>query len=121
MKLQPPSNRPDPPGLAQWPEAESPPAVDLMAERITSIVWATGFGYNYDWIKLPVGDDKGYPVQRRGVTAWPGLYFMGLQWMYGTNSAQFYGVREDAEHVARHIAAYFDRAANSLWPRADRG
>ena len=110
----PVDDRPDPPGLAQWPEAESPPAVDLMAEGITSIVWATGFGYNYDWIKLPVGDDKGYPVQRRGVTAWPGLYFMGLQWMYGTNSAQFYGVREDAEHVARHIAAYFDRAANSL-------
>ena len=42
--------------------------------------------------------------QQRGVTQWPGLYFMGLQWMYGANSAQFYGVHEDAAYVAGHIA-----------------
>ena len=77
-------------------------------------MWATGFSYNYDWIKLPVGDDKNYPIQQRGVTRWPGLYFMGLQWMYGTNSAQFYGVREDAEYVARHIADRYGRDIISL-------
>lgn len=99
----PADDQPDPPGLDLWPKDESPSCIDLKAEGITSIVWATGFGYNYDWIKLPVGDDKNYPIQQRGVTQWAGLYFMGLQWMYGTNSAQFYGVREDAEYVARHI------------------
>ena len=100
----PADDRPDPPGLDAWPAAESPASIDLQAEGIRTIVWATGFGYNYDWIKLPVGDEKGYPIQQRGITRWPGLYFMGLQWMYGSNSAQFYGVREDAEFVARHIA-----------------
>jgi putative flavoprotein involved in K+ transport len=100
----PPDDNPDPPGIEAWPAQESPASIDLAAEGITSIVWATGFGYNYDWIKLPVGDHRDFPIQQRGVTQWPGLYFMGLQWMYGTNSAQFYGVHEDAEYVARHIA-----------------
>lgn len=100
----PPDEQTDPPGIDAWPKAEGPASIDLKAEGITSIVWATGFGYNYDWIKLPVGDERNYPIQQRGVTQWPGLYFMGLQWMYGSNSAQFYGVREDAEYVARHIA-----------------
>ena len=96
----PPDDNPDPPGLDAWPAEESPVQLDLVAEGITSIIWATGFGYNYDWIKLPVGDHRGFPIQQRGVTQWPGLYFMGLQWMYGANSAQFYGVHEDAEYVA---------------------
>ncbi|MFZ1754093.1 MAG: NAD(P)-binding domain-containing protein [Caldilineaceae bacterium] len=106
----PADDQPDPPGLEAWPAAESPTRLDLEREGITAVVWATGFGYNYDWIQLPVGDDRGYPVQTRGVTRWPGLYFMGLQWMYGANSAQFYGVREDAEYVAGHIADFFPSA-----------
>jgi putative flavoprotein involved in K+ transport len=101
----PPDDNPDPPGLERWPKGESPASIDLKAEGITSVVWATGFGYAYDWIGMPVGDERGYPIQERGVTQWPGLYFMGLQWMYGTNSAQFYGVHEDALYVADHIAA----------------
>lgn len=96
----------DPPGLEEWPGAEGPTTLDLQEEGITAVVWATGFGYSYDWIKLPVGDERGYPVQKRGVTAWPGLYFMGLQWMYGSKSAQFFGVREDAAYVAGHIAEF---------------
>lgn len=102
----PANDQSDPPGLEAWPGEESPTSIDLHNEGITAVVWATGFGYNYDWIRLPVGDERGYPVQKRGVTAWPGLYFMGLQWMYGSKSAQFFGVREDAEYVARHVAAY---------------
>ncbi len=105
----PPDDNPDPPGLDAWPKHESPVSIDLAAQGITSIVWATGFGYNYDWIKLPVGDHRDFPIQQRGVTRWPGLYFMGLQWMYGTNSAQFYGVHEDAAYVARHIAEFYAR------------
>ncbi len=100
----PADDAPDPPGLEQWPKTESPPSLDLKAAGIVTIIWATGFGYNYDWIKLPVGDKNNYPVQQRGVTRWPGLYFMGLQWMYGSSSAIFYGVRKDAAYVAQHIA-----------------
>ena len=76
----------------------------LQAAGITSVIWATGFKYDYSWIKLPLTGGRGYPVQRRGVTAWPGLYFTGLQWMYSAKSAQFIGVSEDAQHVAEQLA-----------------
>lgn len=53
---------------------------------------------------FPESTGREHIVLERGVTRWPGLYFMGLQWMYGTNSAQFYGVHEDALYVATRIA-----------------
>jgi len=95
---------PDPPGIMSIEVPESPAELDLEAEGIGSIIWATGFRYDYSWIKLPVAGKFGYPVQRRGVTAWPGLYFTGLQWMFSAKSAQFIGVGEDACYVAEHIA-----------------
>ena len=60
-----------------------------------------------DWIKLPITGEYNYPIQQRGVTEYPGLYFMGLQWMYGSKSAQFIGVGEDAEYVAGHVIDNF--------------
>jgi putative flavoprotein involved in K+ transport len=46
----------------------------------------------------------GFPVQVDGRTAVPGLYFVGVHWMRKNKSAILYGVGEDAEIVARHIA-----------------
>ena len=90
-----------------WPEYDPPNEIDLSDAGIRTIIWATGFEYNYEWIKLPVTDDRNYPIQRRGVTKYMGLYFMGLQWMHGSKSAQFIGVGEDAEYVANHVASNF--------------
>ena len=100
----PPDETVEPPDIEGWPKEESPDSLNLVEAGITTIVWSTGFKYDFDWIKLPITDEHNYPIQRRGVTAYPGLYFMGLQWMYGSKSAQFIGVGEDAEYVAGHVA-----------------
>jgi putative flavoprotein involved in K+ transport len=97
----------EPQGIERWPESEGPTSFNLIDFGIKTIIWATGFKYDFDWIKLPVTDEYNFPIQQRGITEFPGLYFMGLQWMYGSKSAQFIGVGEDAEHVCRHIADFF--------------
>ena len=49
-------------------------------------------------------DEAGYPVAPGGASAWPGLYFVGLNWMTWRKSGILYGVGEDALSVARHLA-----------------
>ena len=82
------------------------PAIDLEDENVTTIVWATGFSFDFSWIDFPVRDEMGYPVTDRGATSVPGLYFMGLNWMVKRKSGLLYGVGDDARHVAGHIAGY---------------
>jgi putative flavoprotein involved in K+ transport len=101
----PPEPEPDPPGISDIRVPDPPLELDIKQAGISTVIWATGFRYDYSWIKLPVTGNHGYPVQRRGVTAWPGLYFSGLQWMFSAKSAQFIGVSEDACYVAEHIAS----------------
>ena len=48
-------------------------------------------------------DGDGYPIQRRGVTDYPGLYFVGLPWLHTAKSGLLFGVSEDAAHIASHI------------------
>ncbi|HWZ41469.1 MAG TPA: NAD(P)-binding domain-containing protein [Bradyrhizobium sp.] len=84
------------------PEVET---LDLRDARITTVVWATGYRYDFAWIECPVFDQQGAPEQRRGVTGVPGLYFLGLPRMYKVKSAFLWGVGEDAEYLANHIAA----------------
>ncbi len=72
-------------------------------ENISSIIWATGFRYDFKWIKLDITNKFGHPVQRRGITKYNGLYFMGLQWMHSSKSAQFVGVAEDAKFIVDDI------------------
>ncbi|MSQ14669.1 MAG: FAD-dependent oxidoreductase [Dehalococcoidia bacterium] len=78
--------------------------LDLRSAGIQTVVWAMGFARDYRWIHLPITDDDGYPLQQRGVTAYPGLYFMGLRYQYKAKSDLFYGVGEDAAFVAGEIA-----------------
>lgn len=94
------------------PELVNIPFLDLKAEGITSIVWATGFRCNFDWVDLPVLDPRGYPLQDRGITPFTGLYFCGLHWMYSLKSGLFFGVGEAAQHVTSHLLSG-DRAAAS--------
>jgi putative flavoprotein involved in K+ transport len=85
-------------------EQEEPTELDLKAAGVKTIVWAHGFGFDFSWVRLPVFDSYGYPVQSQGVTDHPGLYFLGLNWLHSRKSALFCGVGEDAAHVAAHIA-----------------
>lgn len=86
-------------------EQEQRDQLDLADAGIGTVIWATGYRWDYGgWIDLPVVDDYGYPVQQRGVTAYPGLYFLGLHYLHTRRSGLLLGVGDDAEHVAAHIA-----------------
>lgn len=78
--------------------------LDLESEDITSIIWAGGYDFDFSWIKFPIFDEFGYPIQKRGVTEQPGLYFLGLHWMHTLKSGLFLGVGDDTAHIAGHIA-----------------
>lgn len=80
-------------------------ALDLRAEGIASIIWATGFACDYGWLRAGRFDARGVPVHDRGVTEVPGLYFLGLPWLTRRASPFIWGVWHDAALLADHIAA----------------
>ncbi|MFL5796489.1 MAG: flavin-containing monooxygenase [Actinomycetota bacterium] len=74
--------------------------------EVANVIWCTGFRLDYSWIELPVFSDDGQPLQDRGVVQRaPGLYFLGLEFLYAATSGVLPGIGRDAEYVARHIAA----------------
>lgn len=79
--------------------------LDLREADIRAVVWATGYRHDYAWIRFPVFDEHGYPVQERGVTDVPGLYFLGLHWLHTLGSGLFVGVGGDAAHVVEQLTA----------------
>lgn len=81
----------------------SPRQLDVAAAGITSVVWTTGYSFALEWIELPVLDANGAPQHRRGVTAVPGLYFIGLPWLTCAKSSFLFGVGDDAAWIASCI------------------
>ena len=76
--------------------------------EVDAVIWATGYRSEYDWIDVPVFDEDGRVRHRRGVTDYPGLFFLGLSWQYTRGSALLGWVKDDAEFIAEHIAANAD-------------
>ena len=72
---------------------------------VANVIWCTGFRQDFSWIDVPVFDGDLSPIQERGVTPEPGLYFVGLDFLYSFASENVGGVRRDAKHIARRIAA----------------
>jgi putative flavoprotein involved in K+ transport len=70
---------------------------------VSSLIWATGFRLDHSWIDAPVFDQDGRVVHERGVTASPGLYFLGLPWQHTRGSALLGWVKDDAEYLAHQI------------------
>jgi putative flavoprotein involved in K+ transport len=85
--------------------------LDLRAAGVASVIWATGYSCDFSWIDLPVLDSRGEPVHRGGITAVPGLYFIGLQWLSKMNSSFLAGVGDDAARLADHIAGRMGQGA----------
>jgi putative flavoprotein involved in K+ transport len=77
--------------------------LDTSAAGITTVIWAIGYRFDFGWIKCGVFDANGRPVHHRGVTATPGLYFLGLPRLHKIKSAFLWGVGEDAAYLAGHI------------------
>lgn len=74
--------------------------LDLAAEGISTVLWTTGYSPDYRWLDVPVERDLGVPVHQRGVTAVPGLTFIGLLWQRDNASANLVGIARDAEYLA---------------------
>ncbi|HEY7633950.1 MAG TPA: NAD(P)-binding domain-containing protein [Gemmatimonadales bacterium] len=74
--------------------------------EVGNVIWCTGFHPGFSWIDLPLPlDDHGEPIQRRGVVPGePGLYFVGLHFLYAMSSTMIHGVSRDAEYIAEAIA-----------------
>ena len=79
-------------------------SLDLTRAGITTIVWATGFTSDYGWLAVDTFDANGRPRHQRGVSAEPGVYFLGLSWQSRRGSAFIWGVWHDARYLAEQIA-----------------
>ncbi len=93
------------PRLLDGYKEEGVTELNLQGVGISTVVWATGYAFDFSLVKLPVVDSDGYPIQKRGVTRYPGLYFLGLPWLYNRRSGILFGVGDDAAYLAAHIAA----------------
>jgi putative flavoprotein involved in K+ transport len=70
-----------------------------------NVIWCTGFHPGFSWIDLPIFGKEG-PIHERGVVkSEPGLYFVGLEFLYAMSSVMVHGIGRDAEHIASHIAS----------------
>ena len=87
------------------------PEIDLAAADVAAVVWATGYRYDFSWVEAPVLDAAGYPRAPGGVSACPGLYFVGLNWMTRRKSGILYGVGDDARSVAEHLGGRLSTAS----------
>lgn len=101
------------------PDCVSSPIRELNLSKagITSIIWATGYAVDYQWLKADVFDENGKPIHQRGVTDQQGVFFLGLPWQSRRGSAFIWGVWHDAKYVADQIAkqrTYQDYHTHSL-------
>jgi putative flavoprotein involved in K+ transport len=98
-----------------WPLAlnhwQHPGEVDLVAQGFSCVIWATGYRRNYSWLRIPVLDSRGEIIHDGGITPWPGLYAMGLNFMRRRKSTFIGGVGEDAEELSTHIASHLASVA----------
>jgi putative flavoprotein involved in K+ transport len=73
---------------------------------VSNVIWCTGFRPDYHWIDLSLTTHNGLPIHDRGIVeSCPGLYFIGLLFLYSLSSALVGGVGRDAEHIVDHIVS----------------
>ncbi|MGQ7830149.1 flavin-containing monooxygenase [Altererythrobacter sp. Z27] len=84
---------------------EAPTQIDLVAEGISSVIWATGYRRSYPWLHLDALDEHGEIAQQDGIARLPGLYVLGLPFMRHRASSFIDGVGRDAEAISQTIIA----------------
>jgi putative flavoprotein involved in K+ transport len=99
-----------------WEPQEERSSLALADAGITAVVWCIGFTPDFGWLDAPVFNGRGQPGHVRGVTAQPGLYFIGLPWLHTWGSGRFSGVARDALFLAEQI----ERRAGASTPAAGR-
>jgi putative flavoprotein involved in K+ transport len=89
---------------------ETPDTLDLKAEQIDTVIWATGYRRAYPWLHVPILDARGEIVHEGGITPQDGLYVLGLNFQRRRNSSFIDGVGDDAWVIAQDIAQSVTRS-----------
>jgi putative flavoprotein involved in K+ transport len=96
-------------GINRVPRVEGvrdskPLLADGQVLDVQNVIWCTGYKTNFPWIQLPVFDDRGDPIHERGVVhKVPGLFFVGLHYLYAMSSATLIGIGRDARYVVEAL------------------
>ena len=111
--------------LGPYPDCVTNPLLelDLAGAGVTTIIWATGYVTDFGWLKVDAFDGNGRPRHQRGVSAEPGVYFLGLPWLSRRGSSFIWGVWHDARYIADQISIQRGYAAHGdlLTQRRERG
>jgi len=104
------SNDLDAAGVEQVPrtvrvEDGRPVLEDGRVLDVANVIWCTAFRHDFGWLDVPALDGEGAPVHERGIASEPGLYFLGLDFLFSFTSENVGGVHRDAKHIARHIGS----------------
>jgi putative flavoprotein involved in K+ transport len=74
--------------------------------EVSNVIWCTGFTPDYHWIDFSLPTRHGLPIHDRGIVeSCPGLYFIGLLFLYSLSSSLLGGVGRDAAHIVDHIVS----------------
>lgn len=92
-----------------WQPQDPALSLDVEQAGISTVIWSVGYNLDFRWVEIPVFDGQGYPSHERGVTPIPGLYFLGLPWLYTWGSGRFSGIAQDARHLADCIGTCYWR------------
>ena len=76
---------------------------DNRSLKVDTVIWATGYDYDYSWVNLPILNNHGQPLHENGISQLGGLYFIGLRWMSRADSGLLKGVSKDAKYIAKVI------------------
>lgn len=89
--------------------------IDLAAERIGTIIWATGCRPEWGYLQVPALDRKGRLQHDGGVAAVPGLYALGLALMRRRKSSFICGAEDDTRELSDHLHAYLRSWRHVRW------
>lgn len=78
--------------------------LDLAERGVRSVIFSTGFGADYSWLRLPIVGADGSVAHREGRSPVDGVWFVGLLWMRMRRSGIIHGAMEDSAHVAAQVA-----------------
>jgi putative flavoprotein involved in K+ transport len=82
-----------------------PLLADERTINVKNVIWCTGYQHGFPWIDLPIFDESGQPQHNSGIVEQtPGLYFVGLHFLYSMTSATLLGIGRDAKRIAKAVA-----------------
>jgi len=94
-----------------------PILADGRVRDVQNVIWCTGYEHGFPWIDLPIFDEKGDPIHDKGIVkSLPGMYFVGLNFLYSMSSATLIGVGRDAERTVNALTRRLRNRASAVQP-----